>query len=158
LNGPRFATNFENVGPTVVDLVTPDLAPFTEGTDYEVMFGSGSGDVTDDLVAIDLAIPDDEPINSNPVDTSTSGCEASDFTDTGFEEGDVALIQRGTCTFVAKVDNAIAAGASAVIMFNEGQTGRTAAGFGSVGGVDIPVISASYALGQQLNNLLAEGE
>ncbi len=59
---------------------------------------------------------------------------------------------------MAKVDNAIAAGASAVIMFNEGQTGRTAAGFGSVGGVDIPVISASYALGQQLNNLLAEGE
>lgn len=39
----------------------------------------------------------------------------------------VALVQRGTCTFRVKADNAAAAGASAVIAMNEGQPGRTAA-------------------------------
>ncbi len=155
LNGPRIGTNFENLGPTVFDVVDPDLDPYVEGTDFDVMFGSGSGDLDDvEIVAIDLAIPNDDPINPNPVDTSTSACEADDFTDAGFMPGDVALIQRGTCTFVLKVDNAIEAGASAVVMFNEGQTGRTESNFGSVGPVGIPVLSADYAVGQELADLI----
>ena len=157
LNGPRLGTNFQNVGPTLFDVVTPDLPPYTEGTDYQVMFGSGSGDVTGELVAIDLAVPNDDPVNSNPVDTSTSGCEQADYDAAGFQPGDVALIQRGTCTFVSKVELAIANGASAVIMFNEGQTGRTSAAFGSVAPVDIPVLSATYAVGQQLASLTEAG-
>ncbi|HWH34645.1 MAG TPA: PA domain-containing protein [Acidimicrobiales bacterium] len=157
LNGPRFANQFTNVGPTDFDVVSPDLPPYTEGTDYQVMSGSGSGDVTAELVAIDLAIPSSDPVNPNPVDTSTSACEASDFTEAGFQPGDVALIQRGTCTFVSKVANAIAAGASAVVMFNEGQAGRTSADFGSVGPVGIPVLSATYAVGQELAVLTDAG-
>jgi hypothetical protein len=51
---------------------------------------------------------------------STSGCSASDFT--GFVPGRIALIQRGTCFFGVKVLNAQAAGASGVIIFNEGNT------------------------------------
>jgi PA domain len=35
------------------------------------------------------------------------------------------LIQRGTCTFEDKVNNAIEAGYDAVIVFNEGNPGRT---------------------------------
>lgn len=53
---------------------------------------------------------------------STSGCEDSDFAD--FEPGNIALVQRGTCTFADKAVNAEEAGASAVIIFNEGQEGR----------------------------------
>jgi hypothetical protein len=34
------------------------------------------------------------------------------------------LIQRGTCTFEEKVQNAETAGYEAVIIFNEGQPGR----------------------------------
>lgn len=157
LNGDRLGTNFESVGPTVFDVVSPDLPPFIEGTDFAVLFGSGSGDVTGELVAIDLAIPNDEPINTNPVNTSTSGCEQADYDAAGFQAGDVALIQRGTCTFVSKIDLAIANGASAVVLFNEGQTGRTSAAFGSVGPVNIPVLSATFALGQQLANLTEAG-
>ena len=55
-----------------------------------------------------------------PVGGSTSGCEAADFA--GFPAGNVALIQRGTCTFIDKAVNAEAAGASAVIIFNEGNS------------------------------------
>lgn len=157
LNPARLANNFTNVGPTLFDLTSPDLPPYSEGTDYQVMSGSGSGDVTAELVAIDLAIPNGDPINPNPPDTSTSACEPEDFTAAGFMAGDVALIQRGTCTFVSKVNNAIAAGASAVVMFNEGQAGRTSAAFGSVGPVTIPVLSATYAVGQELAGLTTAG-
>src|SRR5690606_7650006 len=55
-------------------------------------------------------------------DDSDSGCEADDFT--GFPAGSIALIQRGSCTFAQKVRHAEAAGAAAVVIFNEGQSGR----------------------------------
>ena len=51
---------------------------------------------------------------------NTSGCEAADFA--GFPAGNIALVQRGTCTFAVKALNAQAAGASAVIIFNQGNT------------------------------------
>jgi len=152
-----FQNRFTNVGPTLLDLVSPDRAPYTSPTDYRVMSGSGSGDVTSRLRAIDIRFTDNGTINTNPVDTSTSGCEQADYTAAGFQPGDVALIQRGTCTFVAKVNLAIANGASAVVMFNEGQTGRTSSQFGSVGPVGIPVLSASYAVGKELYNLTLAG-
>ena len=52
--------------------------------------------------------------------TSTSGCEAADFA--GFPAGNIALIQRGTCTFELKAENAAAAGAVGVLFFNQGNT------------------------------------
>ncbi len=155
LGGPRLGTTFENLGPSALDVTDPDQPAYVEDVDYAVMFGSGSGDVTVEIEAIDLAIPNDDPINPNPVDTSTSACETEDFAD--FTAGSIALIQRGTCTFVLKVDNAIAAGASAVVMFNEGQEGRTTFDFGSVGVVGIPVLSAEYGVGQELANLIEAG-
>jgi len=48
----------------------------------------------------------------------TSGCEVSDFA--GFTPGNVALLQRGGCTFGAKVINAQNAGAAAAIVSNQG--------------------------------------
>ena len=157
LEGPIFRNRFTNVGPTVLDLVSPDRPAFVQGTDYRVMSGSGSGNVTGRLVPIDIAIGGTGPTNTNPVDTSTSGCEQADYDAAGFRPGDVALIQRGTCTFVAKVALAIANGASAVVMFNEGQTDRTTSAFGSVGPVDIPVVSTTFAVGRELYNLAQAG-
>ena len=40
----------------------------------------------------------------------------------GFPAGAIALIQRGGCSFALKAYNAEAAGASAVIIFNQGNT------------------------------------
>ena len=52
--------------------------------------------------------------------TSTSGCEAADFA--GFPAGNIALLQRGTCTFELKAENAAAAGAVGIVIFNQGNT------------------------------------
>jgi Zn-dependent M28 family amino/carboxypeptidase len=87
---------------------------------------------------------------------SSSGCTAADFT--GFVTGRVALVQRGTCNFGVKVQNAEAAGASGVIIFNEGNTpersGVLSGGLVDANGnsiiPDIPVAFTSYAIGNDL--------
>ncbi|TML66699.1 MAG: M28 family peptidase, partial [Actinobacteria bacterium] len=92
-----------------------------------------------------------------PTSTSTSGCTAGDFA--GFVSGRIALIQRGGCNFGVKVLNAQAAGASGVVIFNEGNPGRTdlligsladAAGNSFIG--TIPVAFTTFAVGQSLFN------
>jgi Zn-dependent M28 family amino/carboxypeptidase len=125
--------------------VSPDAATYTEGTDYAVMTYSGSGDVTATAQAVDVAVPPPAAPNS-----TTSGCEATDFA--GFTPGNIALVQRGTCPFGQKVANAQAAGASAVVVFNEGQEGRTDLVQGTLGapGATIPAIGVPYALGSTL--------
>jgi Zn-dependent M28 family amino/carboxypeptidase len=81
--------------------------------------------------------------------SSASGCTAADFS--GFVQGRIALIQRGTCTFSQKVQNAQNAGASGVIIFNEGNPGRTAVFAGSLSSIPtIPVAFTSFAIGNDL--------
>jgi hypothetical protein len=88
-------------------------------------------------------------VPATPTPSSTSGCSSADFA--GFVPGNIALIQRGTCFFDQKVANAEAAGASAVVIFNEGNPGRTALYVGGLSGDQhIPVVFASYAVGTQL--------
>src|SRR5262249_52586682 len=58
-----------------------------------------------------------------PTSSSASGCTAAYFS--GFVAGRIALVQRGGCNFGVKVLNAQAAGASGVVIFNEGNPGRT---------------------------------
>ncbi len=128
-------------------LTVNDVA-FTDGEDsatgFTVFPMSGSGELEAAVVGVDLTLP---PGSTN---SATSGCQADDFDD--FPAGAVALIQRGSCTFLEKVDNAIAAGASAVLLFNEGQQGRTELLSGSLGEtqVAIPVIGLSFAAGAAL--------
>jgi hypothetical protein len=97
---------------------TPTARTLVLGTDFTT--GQSIGSVTDKTVqpAGGIVIPPGPTAGSD-----SSGCSASDFT--GFTAGNIALIQRGTCTFGEKVANAVAAGASGVIIFNEGQPGRT---------------------------------
>ena len=54
-----------------------------------------------------------------PTGGSTSGCAAADYAGVS---GKVALVQRGTCPFVDKWQFAQAAGATGVIIYNEGNT------------------------------------
>ncbi|WP_084469912.1 M28 family peptidase [Amycolatopsis benzoatilytica] len=85
-------------------------------------------------------------IPPTPTPSSTSGCTAADFS--GFVSGRVALIQRGGCSFGVKVLNAQAAGASGVVIFNEGNPGRTALVNGSLvdaaGNRIVPTIPVSF--------------
>jgi Zn-dependent M28 family amino/carboxypeptidase len=94
--------------------------------------------------------------------SSSSGCTMADFA--GFVAGRMALIQRGACNFGVKVLNAQAAGASGVIIFNEGNPGRTGVLAGSL--VDaagnpiiptIPVAFTSFDIGSNLLNQYQPG-
>jgi Zn-dependent M28 family amino/carboxypeptidase len=138
--------------PPVFQQTAPTPRTYVNGVDYGTMQYSGSGDFTAPLWAVDLVVPPVGAANGN-----TSGCEAADFA--GFPAGAIALIQRGTCTFRAKADNAKAAGAVAVVIFNEGQVGRTTGAFGTLNPplFDRPVLSVSFAVGDELRNGVLNG-
>ena len=64
-------------------------------------------------------------------------------------------MQRGTCPYVQKAAIAQAAGASAIIIFNEGQPGRTAVPNNlplGAEGIHIPGVGTSFAVGVDLND------
>jgi Zn-dependent M28 family amino/carboxypeptidase len=134
---------FEFQFPVVLQQLTPSAGTYESGA----YTGSGAGDVTGTVIPVDLALA--------PPRASTSGCEASDFTGLDFTGGnDIALIQRGTCPFGVKAENAEAAGAEAVVLFNQGDTpDREGLIVGTLGGddiVEIPAVGASFAQGQAL--------
>ncbi|MDT7787960.1 MAG: hypothetical protein QOF58_6379 [Pseudonocardiales bacterium] len=129
-----------------LDVVAPTPISYRKDLDftYTDFVPRAEGDVTGALQAVDLVLP------PTPAPSSSSGCEAADFA--GFVPGKIALIQRGTCNFTVKVANAQAAGAVAVVLFNEGQTGRTGLVIptGDATGLTIPVLTATFDVGNQL--------
>jgi len=156
---------FEYVAET--DAGIEQLTPITG--DYETggYSGSGGGDVTAPVVPVD--------INLTPPRASTSGCQGAytesavgaplvadpggpdDFA--GFPAGAIALIQRGGCSFALKAYNAEAAGADAVIIFNQGNDPTREALFigtavppnpDDLEPLTIPVVGASFADGSVL--------
>lgn len=131
---------FVFVPPPVLRQLTPTEATYETGA----FTGTGFGSVTGAVTAIDIQL--------GLGNTSTSGCDVGDFA--GFVPGNIALIQRGFCTFAVKAINAEAAGASAAIIFNQGDTDlRQDLIVGTLGGlgiVDIPVVGASYPDGVAL--------
>ncbi|CAI3796414.1 M20/M25/M40 family metallo-hydrolase [Pseudarthrobacter sp. MM222] len=113
------------------------------------MYYSGAGEVTAQVSAVD--------INLAGARGSTSGCEKADFR--GFRSGHIALIQRGTCGFRDKVDNAVAAGAAGVIVFNQGDVVPGDDRMGLFGGTleapqaKVPVVSTTFDNGAELAGL-----
>jgi Zn-dependent M28 family amino/carboxypeptidase len=131
---------FNYVPLPIVQQTAPVAASYGAGN----MTGSGSGSATAAVTAVD--------INLAPPRASTSGCEAADFA--GFPAGNIALVQRGTCTFAAKALNAQAAGASGVIIFNQGNTpDRSGVLTGTLAPstTTIPVAGVSFAAGEALS-------
>jgi Zn-dependent M28 family amino/carboxypeptidase len=124
--------------------ISPNPASYTT-TEFDGMTYSGAGDVSASASAVDLDL--------GLGNTSTSGCEAGDFA--GFPVGNIAIIQRGACSFALKAINAEAAGAVAVVVFNQGNTeDRKGVLFGTLGdaaNVGIPVIGIGYDLGVTLD-------
>ena len=127
--------------------------------------GSTLGTVTSAVVPVDINLTGDR--------ANTSGCDGA-YTETavgapltadpagpddfaGFTAGAIALIQRGGCSFALKVVNAQAAGAGAVILFNQGNTPERSgvltnitaeppAG-SAVTAITVPVVGASFDAG-----------
>jgi Zn-dependent M28 family amino/carboxypeptidase len=93
-----------------------------------------------------------------PTGGSTSGCEAADYDGVA---GKVALVQRGTCAFVDKWALAQEAGATGVIIYNEGNTPERQ---NPVFVADQPAqpatiaaVTASYAVGNELLQAYKDG-
>jgi Zn-dependent M28 family amino/carboxypeptidase len=142
---------FEFTFPALLEQLTPVNAVYETGA----FTGSGTGDVTGNVIPVD--------INLTGTRDTTSGCEPSDFNPADFTgPNDIALIQRGgppapapVCTFAVKAVNAEAAGAEAVIIFNQGNTpDREALIVGTLvpspAPITIPVVGASFANGVAL--------
>ena len=135
-----------DVTPPELAQVAPNAVTYVDGVDYATMSYSGSGDVT-------------APVSAPSGDSR--GCYASDWA--GFTAGNIALVQRGTpagfplpaCTFRIKADNASAAGASAVLVYNNipGLLNGTLA----QPRYDKSVMGLTQALGQQLLALVPGG-
>jgi Zn-dependent M28 family amino/carboxypeptidase len=130
---------------TFVPLPTlQQLAPIAASHEAASFVGTGYGSATADVTAVDINLAGDR--------ANTSGCEAADFA--GFPAGNIALVQRGSCNFSVKALNAQAAGASAVIIFNQGNTpdreGLLTGGTLAPATAAIPVVGASFAAGTAL--------
>jgi Zn-dependent M28 family amino/carboxypeptidase len=137
---------FEETAPPVLARVTPTAKAYVDQTDFATMDYSGSGDVTAPLVPVN-------DIDLNAPGGSTAGCELADFPDM---TGKIALIQRGTCAFRQKAENAAAKGAVGVIVFNEGNAvpddDRVGLLFGTLDPpmFSLPVVGTSFAVGKEL--------
>lgn len=137
---------FRELGPSALEQVAPDQTTYVQGEDFEVIDQSDPGDVTAPVTPVDLQL--------GLGNTSTSGCQPEDFD--GFPEGDIALLQRGGCTFEIKAENAAAAGVAGIVIFNQGDTaadarqGLPAVTLTANNTSGIPVIGIPYALGEEL--------
>jgi Zn-dependent M28 family amino/carboxypeptidase len=121
--------------------VLEQVAPAPGGPlPHDIMSYSGSGDVT-----ATVSTPSGD----------ARGCFAADFA--GFPAGNIALVSRGTpdgfpggaCTFAIKAANAIAAGATGLIVYNNAP-GALAGTLGSTFTADFPVVGITQSLGLQL--------
>ena len=138
---------FSEVSPTAHDYIL--------GTEWGP--GQTQGSTTESLsLAGGIVLP------PTPLSSSTSGCTMADFP--ASISGHVALIQRGGCNFGVKVLNAKAAGATGVVIFNEGNPGRTGLVIGSMLDANnnplIPTITVAFTtfdIGLDLYNQVQAG-
>lgn len=147
-----YVVEFTEGSPPVLEETAPEPQVFVPGTrpayDGDFVTFTGTGDVIAPVQGVDLVLPPGPAPN-----TSTSGCEVEDFA--GFVPGNIALIQRGTCPYVQKAGLAQDAGAAAIIIFNEGQPGRTAVPNNlplGAEGIHIPGVGTSFDVGGDLND------
>jgi extracellular elastinolytic metalloproteinase len=82
---------------------------------------------------------------------SSEGCNT--LTNASALNGQIALVDRGNCTFVIKVKNAQAAGALAVVVINNLNNAPITMG-GNSSGINIPSIMISKSDGEKLKNAL----
>jgi hypothetical protein len=141
---------FTFVGTPAFSVVSPTPTDFVVGQDFNPGPINATATGAVQTVGHTVIPPTETP-------SSASGCDPADFPST--VSGKIALIQRGTCTFETKATNAQAAGAIGVIIFNEGNPGRTDVFNGSLGSasLNIPVVFTSFAIGNDLYQQATNG-
>jgi Peptidase family M28/PA domain len=137
---PYKFTYFAYTEPPIFSEVSPTAHTYGLGTEWNPGQSVGTASNATLQPAGGIVIP------PTATPSSSSGCTMSDFS--GFVPGRIALIQRGSCFFGVKVLNAQAAGATGVVIFNEGNPGRTELFSGSLvdaaGNPIIPTIPVAF--------------
>jgi len=141
LSGDDFGVAITNSVPAAGVPAAP--APPTSGTDSIKQTALGASFGTIPPAAFPLAPPNGPGL--------ADGCAAFPA---GYFTGQVALIQRGVCTFTVKAQNAEAAGAEAVVLFNN-QSGGVIPQLGAQ--INIPVVMITQAAGIEIHNRLLAG-
>ncbi|MCA9637009.1 MAG: M20/M25/M40 family metallo-hydrolase [Myxococcales bacterium] len=141
--------DYELVGPPDLALAGPEPRSYLFYEEFRVARNSGSAALEAPLTPIAIV-----PGLGN---ASTSGCAIEDFA--GLAPGAIAVVQRGTCSFNDKAENAAAAGAGAMILFNQGDSEERKGVFSLRvdAGTTIPVVSVGYEIGLSLAEAGAAG-
>jgi Zn-dependent M28 family amino/carboxypeptidase len=124
----QFQSFIELPGTTKLTQVAPTP---TAAIQTNIMSYSGSGSVT----AAVSVLP------------TITGCNTADFA--GFTQGNIALISRGSCSFATKATNAAAAGAAAVVIYNNA-AGELNGTLGAEFTLTLAVTAVTQTVGQQL--------
>jgi Zn-dependent M28 family amino/carboxypeptidase len=121
-------------------LEVPGAAGPRPGVDFRPFAFSGNGEVAAAARAVDLGASG----------ASTSGCQPADFA--GFPRGGIAVLERGSCTFRVKAENAQRSGAAAAVIFDPVPAAGPGVLSGTLGGpgIAIPVVAATAAVGDRL--------
>src|SRR6185312_2850251 len=88
--------------------------------------------------------------------TVTTANDACTALTPGSLTGQIALIRRGTCSFFIKASNAVAAGAAAVVLYNN-QAGALSPTVAGNPAITIPVVAVSAADGGAINTQMDGG-
>lgn len=153
---------WQETQPPVLNQVTPTPKTYVPGdaedddqptADFITMANSPTVELTNAPVFPVGGIVDP------PTGGSTSGCAEADYAGVS---GKVALVQRGTCAFVTKWSLAQAAGATGVIIYNEGNTPARQNPLFVDNQPDVPATIAavitSYTLGNELLQAYKSGQ
>lgn len=144
---PYSYTSYKQIGQAQMEQVAPAMISYEEEKEFMIMPYSSSSRVSANVTGVDIQL--------GLGNESTSGCEVEDFSK--FPAGNIALIQRGACSFAQKAINAQLAGASGVIIFNQGNEETRKEIFSGTLGNDsnlkITVASVAYELGEKLSQI-----
>jgi hypothetical protein len=128
-------------------------APASAAGDLPVGTADFGATLTTDGVSGDLAAATDAANADGPA--TTDACTALD--NSGEVAGKIALVDRGTCTFVVKALTTQAAGATGLVIANNVSDTDALAMSGTDPTVTIPVVSVTQADGATLRTNLAAG-
>jgi hypothetical protein len=130
------------------------LAPSEIARNYDIGTAAFGPDASHAALTGVVAAASDESNTDGP--TTTDGCTA--YTNAGAIAGNIALVDRGTCTFVKKAQNAQAAGATGlVVVDNRRETCLPPGMAGDDTSITIPIVSISADDGAAIKKELANG-
>ncbi len=155
VNSRRLVWNGSGVTSAAASVLAFGVPAVTVTSPFSASFDGGEADFGPSLTSKGVSADIVQAVDGSG--TATDACEA--ITNASNIRRKIALVDRGTCTFVTKALNVQAAGASAMIVVDNSST-TPAAGMGTAAGgenVDIPSVRITLADGTAIKNQLAVG-